>query len=169
MFGVQLAMFRYYTKLCGKRVDLVQLMHKFVRWSHFEFFRNERTRSTPLDPKLMYMVFGCILDCFVTARSSIQNGLNWCNKCKISCREVASEFFAMSRSIPLDPKLIFCASHCFWVRFGLFYYYMKPVAKQVELVQLVQKFVPQIRIRIFCNKGSRSSHLGPKLMFWCVS
>ena len=75
----------------------------------------------------------------------------------------------MSRSIPLDPKLIFCASHCFWVPFGLFYYCTKPVAKRVELVQLVQKFVPQIRIRIFCNKGSRSSLFGPKLMFWCVS
>ena len=30
----------------------------------------------PVGPKLM---FGCILDCFVIARSSIQSGLNWCN------------------------------------------------------------------------------------------
>jgi hypothetical protein len=40
------------------------------------FFRNERTRSTPLDPKLM---FWSVSDCFVTAQKSMQNGPNWCN------------------------------------------------------------------------------------------
>ena len=137
---VHLAMFHYYTKLVAKRVELVQLMHKFVPWSHFGIFRNECTRPTPLVPKLMHccvsqclgafwivsllhetwckmgwsgainakflprsrigifrnectrptplgpklmfwflVLFGCILDCFVTARCSIQNGLNCCN------------------------------------------------------------------------------------------
>ena len=51
---VHLAMFHYYTKLGAKRVELVQLMHKFVPWSRFGIFRNECTRPTPLDPKLMY-------------------------------------------------------------------------------------------------------------------
>src|SRR6185503_15120627 len=42
------------TKLGVKRVELVQ---KFVPRSHVGIFRNERTRSTPLDPK---MTFWCV-------------------------------------------------------------------------------------------------------------
>ena len=39
------------TKLEAKRTELVQ---KFVPRSRDESFRNERTRSTPLDPKLLF-------------------------------------------------------------------------------------------------------------------
>ena len=64
-------MFRYYMKLGAERVELVQLMDKFVKLSRIGIFRNERTQSTPLDAKLMnlvrFVVFGCIVDCFVTA------------------------------------------------------------------------------------------------------
>ena len=60
-------MFRY-TKLDAKWVELVQLKQKFVPLSRIEIFRKERTRSTPLDPKIMvwcvFVVFGCILDLF---------------------------------------------------------------------------------------------------------
>ena len=48
--------FGYVTKLGAKRAELAQ---KFVVRSHIEIFRNERTRSTPLDPKLM---FWCLSD-----------------------------------------------------------------------------------------------------------
>ena len=50
-------MFRYYIKLGAERVELVQLMDKFVPLSRIGIFRNERTRSTPLDPKLKYWFF----------------------------------------------------------------------------------------------------------------
>ena len=43
------------TKLGGKRVELVQ---KFVPRSRVGIFRNEHTRTTPLDPKL---TFWCVL------------------------------------------------------------------------------------------------------------
>ena len=56
-------------KLGAKRAELVQ---KFVPRSYVEIFRYERTRSTPLDPKLMfccvsyYLVhlgsFGCLTE-----------------------------------------------------------------------------------------------------------
>src|SRR6185436_6212936 len=39
-------------------------------------------------------------------------------------------------------------------------------AKRAEQVQ---KFVPQSRVRIFCNECTRSTPLDPKLTFWCVS
>ena len=42
------------TKLGGKRAELVQ---KFVPRSHIGIFRNESTRPTPLEPKLMFAAF----------------------------------------------------------------------------------------------------------------
>jgi len=41
-------------KLGAKQSELVQLMQKFVLRSHVGIFRNERTQSTPLDPKLRF-------------------------------------------------------------------------------------------------------------------
>ena len=52
--SVHLAMFHYYMDLGAKWVELVQLMDKFVPLSRIGFFYNERTRSSPLDPKLKY-------------------------------------------------------------------------------------------------------------------
>ena len=107
--SVHLAMFNYYTKLVAKMVELVQL-------SRIGIFRNERTRSTPLDPKLKYwfvfILFGFILD--------------------------------------------------------LICYYTKLGAKRIELVQLMKKFAPRNRIRVFRNERTRSSPLDAKLMNQCV-
>jgi hypothetical protein len=41
----------------AKQAEQVQLTHKFAKWSCVGIFGNERTRSTPFDPKLMYC--GC--------------------------------------------------------------------------------------------------------------
>ena len=54
-FLVHLGLFGCLTKLEAKRAKLVQ---KFVSRSHFGIFRNEHTRSTPLDSKLMFV---CVL------------------------------------------------------------------------------------------------------------
>jgi len=40
-------------KLGANQAELLQLMQKFVQQSRVEIFRNEGTRSIPLDPKLM--------------------------------------------------------------------------------------------------------------------
>jgi len=48
---VHLGLFGCLRKLGAKRAELVQ---KFVPRSCIGIFRNERTRSTPLDPKLMF-------------------------------------------------------------------------------------------------------------------
>ena len=72
-------MFRYYTELGAQWVELVQLMDKFVPLSRIGIFRNERTRSTPLDPELKYWFvsycLGAFWICSVTARNSVHNGL----------------------------------------------------------------------------------------------
>ena len=59
-------MFRYYTELGAQWVELVQLMDKFVPLSRIGIFRNERTRSTPLDPKLMFCCVSYYLGAFGT-------------------------------------------------------------------------------------------------------
>jgi hypothetical protein len=41
-------------KLGAKQDELEQLMQKFVPQSHVAIFRNGRTQSTPLDPKVMF-------------------------------------------------------------------------------------------------------------------
>jgi hypothetical protein len=60
----------------AKLAEMVPLTHKFAKQSHVGIFRNERTRSTPLDPKLM---FWDVSDNFVTTRKSMQNWPNWCH------------------------------------------------------------------------------------------
>src|SRR6185312_11866582 len=83
---VRLGLFCYDSKLSAKWAELVQLMQKFMPRSCIGCFRNERTRSTPLDPKLLFtsVVFGCIWDRSVALRYSVENGTNCCNKCKSS-------------------------------------------------------------------------------------
>ena len=58
-----LGLFGCHTKLDAKWTELVQ---KFVPRSRVGIFRNKRTRSSPLDPKLKFLVpfglFGCIWD-----------------------------------------------------------------------------------------------------------
>ena len=51
------------TKLGAKQAELVQ---KFVTRSRIGIFRNERTRSTPLDPKLMFWYVSYYLVAFGT-------------------------------------------------------------------------------------------------------
>jgi len=108
-------MFRYYMKLGAKRVELVQLMHKFVPQSCIRIFRKERTGSTPLEPY----------------------------SCSGAFRSVS-------------------------VHLAMFRYCTKLGAKRVKLVQLMKKFVPRNRIRVFHNERTRSSPLDVKLMNWCV-
>ena len=81
--GWILEQFCYCTKLGAKMAKLVQLMQKFMQRYLVRIFQNERSRSTPLDPKLM---FGCVSlhsgalgNSFSTTRNLVQNAPNWCN------------------------------------------------------------------------------------------
>ena len=84
-----------------------------------------------------------------------------------SCHEVASEFFATN---PPDPphwtlNSCFCAFRAIWMHLGQFGYVTTLTLKQVKLVQ---KFVTRSRVGIFHNKGTRSSPLDRKMMFWYI-
>ena len=63
---VHLAPFCYNTKLAAKRAKQVQLMQKFVTRCLVRIIRNERPRSTPLDPKLMFLCVSLRLRAFGT-------------------------------------------------------------------------------------------------------
>ena len=56
--------------------------------------------------------------------------------------------------------------HTIWVHSGPFGCPTKLSAKRAELVQ---KFVPRSRVRIFRNERTRSIPLDPKLTSWCIS
>ena len=70
----------YCTKLAAKRAKLVQLMQKFVLRSQVGIFRNEHSRSTPLDPKHMFWCVSFRLGAFGTVSLNLlQNAPYWCN------------------------------------------------------------------------------------------
>jgi len=103
--------FGFFTKLDAIRAELVQ---KFVPRSRIRFFRNKRTRSTPVDHKL---TFWCLLY-YLGAFGSVW--LPYETRCKTA--ELVQKFVPQSRvgifhnkstgSNPLDPKLTFwCVSY----------------------------------------------------------
>ena len=157
--------FGCHTKLVAKQAELVQ---KFVPQSCVGFFRNECTRSTPLDPKLKFL---CVLSYLV------HSGPFGCHtKLGAKRAELVQKFVPRSRvgffrnertrSTPCDPNLTFWCVRTIWVHSGLFGCLTKLGSKRAELVQ---KFVPRSRVRIFHNERTRSTLLDPKLTFLCVS
>ena len=76
-------------------------------------------------------------------------------------------FFATNAPDPLHWTLntCFAAFHSVWVYFGLFRYCTKLGAKWAELVQLMQKLLPQNRIGIFRNERTQSTTLDPNSCF----
>ena len=109
---VHLGPFHYCMKLGAYWAELEQLMQNFMPRSRVWIFRNECTRSTPLDPKLLFgsVVFGCIWDRSVALRYSVENGTNCCNKCKSSSHKVALEFF-LQQIHPIHSMFL-CISQC---------------------------------------------------------
>ena len=85
--------FRYSTKLGAKCAKLVQLMQMFMPRRRARIFRNEHSRSTPLDPKLMFWcvffyvgAFGTILLLHETCCKTHQTGtINAKVRAKMSC------------------------------------------------------------------------------------
>ena len=89
---------------------------------------------------------------------------------KSLCHEVALEFFPMNAPDTHQgtQNSCFVAFHNVWMHLGPFHYCVKLGANQADLVQLMEKFVQQSRVGIFCNEGTRSISLNPKLMFLCI-
>ena len=152
------------TKLGAKRAELVQ---KFVPRSRVGIFRNERTLSTPLDPKLTSWCVSYYLGAFRTIWLPYETR---CKMGRTSAKVRATKSRQnfrneRTRSTPFDPKLAFWSVSYYFGAFGTFGCRTKLSAKRAELVQ---KFVPRSRVGIFRNERTRSSPLDPKLTCWCV-
>ena len=114
---VRLGLFCYDCKLSVKWAELVQLMQKFMPWSRVGIYRNERTRSTPLDQK-HFVVFRNVWVHLGPFRYSIELDA----KCA-KLVQLMQKFMPWSHigiihkectwSTPMDPKLMFCCiSQC---------------------------------------------------------
>jgi len=162
---VHLGPFSWLTKLTAKLAELVQ---KFVPRSCVRIFRNERTRCTPLYPKLMFWCVRTIL---------VHLGLfGWLTKLGAKWAEQVQKFVPRSRvrffrnqctqSTPWDPELMFW---CILYNFGAFVTVWLSYETRRKQAELLQKFVPQSRIEIFRKERTGSTPLDPKLMFRCIS
>ena len=152
------------TTLSSKWAKLVQT---FVPRSHVEIFGNERTRSTPLDSKLMFWcvlyylgAFGTIWLPYKTRCKTGWSGAKlWAMK---SCRNFSQQ---TTRSTPLGPNLMF---RCISYYLGAFGTVCCVTTLSSKWAKLVQNFVPRSHVEIFGNERTRSTPLDSKLMFWCV-
>ena len=88
------APFGFLMKLGAKRAELVQ---KFVPRSRVGIFHKERTRSTPLDPKLTFWCVSYYLGALGTV----------CLPYETRCKTGRTSATNAPRCIPLDPKLTF--------------------------------------------------------------
>ena len=130
--------------------------------SRVGIFSIERTRSTPMDPKLKILVcfvlFGCIWNSLVALRNFGAKRAKQVQKFVPQSR-VGIFLKEHNRSTPLDSKLMFwCVSY--YLDSRLFGCLLTLGAKRAVLVQ---KFVPRSRVGIFCIERSRSTPLDPKL------
>jgi hypothetical protein len=101
-------------------------MRKFMQLSRVQIFRNERTWSTPLDPKLMCW---SVLDCFITTQTSVQIRPNCFINAQLRATKSHPNFCNERTGFNiLDPK-----PHILG-RLGLFLYCTNFGAKWSELV-----------------------------------
>ena len=105
---VHFGLFRYCMKLGAKRDELVQLMQKFVTQSRVELFRNKRTRSTPLQPKLMFWCVSKYLGSFgnVSLLHETRSKTSWIGVINAQVRAMKSHWnFSqqMQLSHPIEP------------------------------------------------------------------
>ena len=142
------------------------MVQKFVPWSRVGF-RNERTRSTLLDPNLMFRCDSYYLGVFGTVWLLTKLGAK---RAKVVQKFVPWSRVGIFHNEPLDPPY-WTLTSCFgafctiWTHLGPFRCLTKLRAKRAELAQ---KFLARSRIIIFRNEHTWLTPLGPKLMFWCI-
>ena len=129
MFGaflsvwVHLKPFRYCTKLAAKHAKLVQLMQKLVQRCLVRIFHNERSRSSPFFPKLIFWCVSFCLGAFRTVSLLHETRCKWANLVQLMQEFVPQSLVRISRSDAPDPHNWTLSSgfHAFlsvWVHLG---------------------------------------------------
>ena len=146
-----------------KRAELVQ---KFVTRSRVGNFCNECTRSTPLDPKMMFWCVSYYLGAFGTI------WLPYDTRCKTG-RTIAKVRAAKSRrnffkeharSTPLDHKQMFWYISYYLGAFGTVWL---PYGIRCKTGRTSAKVVPRSRVGIFCRSEER--RVGKECLRQCRS
>jgi hypothetical protein len=153
------------TTLSSKRAKLVQ---KFVPRSRVGIFRSERTRSTPLDSKLIFWCVLYNLDAF--------GPFGCLTKLNAKRAELVQKFVPRSRVLsfhikhtrlsPLGPKLVFwCVSYYL----GTFGAVWLPYKTRCKTGRSGAKVRAMKSCTNFSQRTYASTPLNPKLMFHSVS
>src|SRR6185312_6491554 len=106
----------YCTKLGVKRAKLVQLMQKFVQRCLVRIFYNKHSRSTPLDPRLIFWCVSFRLGAFETILLFHETRCKWANLVQLMQEFVPKRLVRISRnrrtrSTQLNPNIRFsCVS-----------------------------------------------------------
>ena len=113
------------------RRNFLQRTQKFVPRSRFGIFCNEFTRSTPLDPKLMFWCVSYYLGEFGTVWLRYETRCKMGRpRAKVRPRSHIGIFRNEgTRSTPLDPKLMFQCVSYYLVHLGLFCLRYEPWCK----------------------------------------
>ena len=142
---MQLGLFGWLAKHDGKCV-----VPKFVPRSCIGTFRNEHTRSSPLDPKLMFWcvsyyfgAFGTILLPYKTRCIRAEPVQMFMPQSRIGIFRNES-----TRSDPLEPQHTFWCVSYYLGAFGTLWLHATLSAKRVKLVQ---KFVPRSLVGILAT------------------
>ena len=133
--------------------------------SRIGIFRNERTRSTPSDHKLMFWCVSYYLGTFGTVWLPYETRSKT-GRTSAKVREWNRiGIFRTERTHPPHWTLNWYLGvfHTIWVHLGPFSCLTKLGAKRAELVQ---RFMPRSRVKIFRNERAWSTPLDPKHIFW---
>ena len=96
---MHLGLFGCLTEFGAKRAELVQ---KFVPRSRIRIFRNERTRSTPFDPKVTFWCVSNYLGAFGTVWLSYETRSKT-SRTRAKIRATKSRRIFLQRSHPIHP------------------------------------------------------------------
>ena len=154
------------TNLGGERAELVQ---KFVPRSCVRIFRNECTRSTPLDPKLTFWrvfhtiwvhsrPFGCLTKLGAKRAELVQKF--------VSRSRIGIFHNECTRSTPFNPKLTFW---CISYHLGAFGTIWLPYEPRWKTGRTSAKVRATKSRRKFLQRMHPIQPFDPKLTFWCVS
>ena len=142
-------------------------MQKFVPRSRVGIFRNERTRSTPLDPKLTFWCISYYLCAFGTVwlpyETRCKTGRTSAKVCATKSRRNFSH--ERIRSTPLHRKLTFS---CILYNLGAFVTVWLPYETRCKTGRSSAKLRATKCVGIFCNEHIQSTPLHRKLTFSCV-
>src|SRR6185503_12576144 len=124
-------------------------------------FYNERTRSTPLIPKLTFWCVSYHVGAFGTV------WLHYETRCKTDRTSAkvratkSRQNFSQGRH-PIHPIGPYTKN------LGAFGTVWLPYETRCKTDRTSAKFVPRSRVETFRNERTRSTPLDPKLTFWCV-